>query len=149
MAPASTTVSGYGGAKPLSWLPIYPAWIDHTRLGNRKKWVLGGLIAIIIAIIVTIILGVVLSRKSSSSSSSDDIISGDPSQFTKDSSLKRSFWGIAYTPKGTLYPDCGAKLSDVVTDIQLLSQLTARIRVYGADCNTTALVAGHGISLKP
>ncbi|KAJ3741758.1 glycoside hydrolase superfamily, partial [Lentinula detonsa] len=48
--------------------------------------------------------------------------------------------GIAYTPEGTLYPDCGAKLSDVVTDIQLLSQLTTRIRVYGADCNTTALV---------
>ncbi|KAJ3721309.1 hypothetical protein DFJ43DRAFT_1141100 [Lentinula guzmanii] len=60
---------------------------------------------------VTIILGVVLSRKNSSSSSSDDIISGDPSQFTKDSSLKRSFWGIAYTPEGTLYPDCDAKLS--------------------------------------
>ncbi|KAJ3725068.1 hypothetical protein DFJ43DRAFT_1037041 [Lentinula guzmanii] len=93
---------------------------------------------------LTIILGVVLSRKNSSSSSSDDIISGDPSQFTKDSSLKRSFWGIAYTPEGTLYPDCGAKLfldiADVVTDIQLLSQLTTRIRVYGADCNTTALV---------
>ncbi|KAJ3712979.1 glycoside hydrolase superfamily [Lentinula guzmanii] len=102
--------------------------------------VLGGLIAIIVAIIVAVILGVVLSRKNSSSSSSDDSISGDPSQFTKDSSLKQSFWGIAYTPEGTLYPDCGAKLSDVVTDIQLLSQLTTRIRVYGADCNTTALV---------
>ncbi|KAJ3992747.1 hypothetical protein F5050DRAFT_1853544 [Lentinula boryana] len=95
-----------------------------------------GLIAIIIAIIVMIILGVVLSRKNSSSSSSNNIIFGDPSQFTKDSSLKQSFWGIAYTPEGTLYPDCNAKLLDVVTDIQLLSQLTTRIRVYGADCNT-------------
>jgi exo-beta-1,3-glucanase (GH17 family) len=28
----------------------------------------------------------------------------------------------------------------VVTDIQLLSQLTTRIRLYGADCNTTAMV---------
>ncbi|KAJ3736178.1 hypothetical protein DFJ43DRAFT_990237, partial [Lentinula guzmanii] len=63
----------------------------------------------------------------------------DPSQFTKDSSLKQSFWGIAYTPEGTLYRDCGAKLFlDVVTDIQLLSQLT--MVIYGADCNTTALV---------
>ncbi|KAJ3822182.1 glycoside hydrolase family 17 protein [Lentinula raphanica] len=114
---------------------------EKSRSSGRKKWVLGGLIALVVVIVVAIVLGVVLSRKSSSSSSSsDDSISGDPSQFTKDSRLKQSFWGIAYTPEGTLYPDCGAKLSDVVTDIQLLSQLTTRIRVYGADCNTTALV---------
>ncbi|KAJ3878977.1 glycoside hydrolase family 17 protein [Lentinula edodes] len=119
---------------------------EKSRDGRRKLWVLGALSALVIAIVLAIILGVVLSRKSSSSSSStssssgNDTISGDPSQFTKDARLKQSFWGIAYTPEGTLYPDCGAELSDVVTDMQLLSQLTTRIRVYGADCNTTALV---------
>ncbi|KAJ3992539.1 P-loop containing nucleoside triphosphate hydrolase protein, partial [Lentinula boryana] len=72
-----------------------------TGKNGSVSLVLGGLIAIIIAIVVVIILGVVLSRKNSSSSSSDNIISGDPSQFTKDSSLKQSFWGITYTPEGT------------------------------------------------
>ncbi|KAE9406777.1 glycoside hydrolase [Gymnopus androsaceus JB14] len=105
---------------------------EKAPSSNKRKWIMA------VAIVGTV-LGVVLSRKSSSSSSKDSV-SGDPSQFTKDSRLKQSFWGIAYTPEGTLYPDCGAKLSDVVTDIQLLSQLTTRIRLYGADCNTTALV---------
>ncbi|KIK54900.1 glycoside hydrolase family 17 protein [Collybiopsis luxurians FD-317 M1] len=110
---------------------------------NRKRWVMIGLALVIVAAIVAIVVGVVLSQEkksSSSSSSDDDSVSGDPSQFSKDSRLKQSFWGIAYTPEGTLYPDCGAKQSDVITDIQLLSQLTTRIRLYGADCNTTALV---------
>jgi exo-beta-1,3-glucanase (GH17 family) len=31
-------------------------------------------------------------------------------------------------------------LTDIITDIQLLSQLTTRIRLYGADCNQTELV---------
>ena len=31
-------------------------------------------------------------------------------------------------------------LVNVTEDIQLLSQLTPRIRIYGADCNQTALV---------
>jgi exo-beta-1,3-glucanase (GH17 family) len=47
---------------------------------------------------------------------------------------------MAYTPQGSQLPDCGSKLSDVITDIQLLSQLTTRIRLYGADCNQSALV---------
>ncbi|KAF9061675.1 hypothetical protein BDP27DRAFT_1369479 [Rhodocollybia butyracea] len=91
------------------------------------------------------VVGVVPTRNaksapsSSNSSSGGDSVSGDPCQFTKDPKLKQSFWGIAYTPESTLYPTCGAKLSDIITDIQLLSQLTT-ICLYGADCNATALV---------
>ena len=48
----------------------------------------------------------------------------DPSTFEKDPRLKQSFYGIAYEPNGVIYPACGAVLSDVITDIQLLSQLT-------------------------
>ena len=48
----------------------------------------------------------------------------DPSTFKKDDRLKQSFYGLAYSPNGVIYPDCGAVLSDVITDIQLMSQLT-------------------------
>jgi exo-beta-1,3-glucanase (GH17 family) len=47
---------------------------------------------------------------------------------------------MAYTPEGSLMPYCGNSLENVIKDIQLLSQLTTRIRLYGADCNQTALV---------
>lgn len=71
--------------------------------------ILAGIAAGALVVVAAVVLGVVLSRKISSSSSSD-LVSGDPSDFAKDSRLKQSFWGIAYTPEGTLYPDCGAKL---------------------------------------
>jgi hypothetical protein len=48
----------------------------------------------------------------------------DPSTFQKDPRLKQSFYGLAYSPNGVIYPQCGAVLSDVITDIQLMSQLT-------------------------
>lgn len=35
---------------------------------------------------------------------------------------------------------CGAKQADVTKDIQILSQLTTRLRLYSANCNVTALV---------
>ncbi|KAH8117942.1 glycoside hydrolase family 17 protein [Phellopilus nigrolimitatus] len=64
----------------------------------------------------------------------------DPSTFVKNSALKQSFYGMAYTPEGSQLPECGNSLADVITDIQLMSQLTTRIRIYGADCNQSALV---------
>jgi len=64
----------------------------------------------------------------------------DPSTFVKDSRLHQVFYGMAYTPVGTQLPNCGATLSDVITDVQLMSQLTDTIRLYGADCNQSALV---------
>lgn len=90
-------------------------------------------------------VGVSLSKKKSSNSGSNSNAvkqtdPNDPSTFEKDSKLKQSFYGLAYTPEGSQLPNCGAKLSDVITDIQLMSQLTTRIRLYGADCNQSALV---------
>jgi len=110
--------------------------------GNRKKWIFGGLAVVGILVVAGIIAGVVVSQThtSSPSSSSNTAISGDPSRFEKDSRLKQSFYGIAYTPENSIYPNCNINLADVVTDIQLLSQLTSRIRLYGSDCNTTAMV---------
>ena len=53
------------------------------------------------------------SRTSSSSNSSSVTQSdtNDPSSFTKDSRLKQSFYGLAYTPAGSQLPDCGNNLS--------------------------------------
>ena len=48
----------------------------------------------------------------------------DPSTFQKDPRLIQSFYGLAYSPNGAIYPQCGAALPDVITDIQLMSQLT-------------------------
>ncbi|KAF5364275.1 hypothetical protein D9756_000750 [Leucocoprinus leucothites] len=75
-----------------------------------------------------------------SDKSGDVNIGSDPSNFKKDPRLLKSFYGLAYTPEGALMPNCGAKLENVIKDIQLMSQLTNRIRLYGADCNQTALV---------
>ena len=68
-------------------------------------------------------VGVVVSKNHSSSSSNanvedDDSTAGvvnqtnpdDPSTFIKDPALKQSFYGIAYTPEGSQYPECGNSL---------------------------------------
>lgn len=128
--------------------------------------VIGGIIGLIVIIAIGVGVGVALSKKSGSSSGSSSssssgsgssssdgsmvVIPGtagvvkadpnDPSKFEKDSRLKNSFYGFAYTPLGALMPNCGATQANVTEDIQLLSQITTRIRLYGADCNQTALV---------
>ena len=42
--------------------------------------------------------------------------------------------------RDALYPSCNQTLTSTILDIQLLSQITTRIRLYGSDCNQTALV---------
>lgn len=39
----------------------------------------------------------------------------DPSTFVKDSRLKQSFYGIAYTPEGAVYPNCTSSLSTFIS----------------------------------
>ncbi|KAJ4477393.1 glycoside hydrolase [Lentinula aciculospora] len=121
-------------------------WTEKAPTKSKKtRYLVIGALILAILIGVGVALGVVLSKKNSSSSSSSSSVvnetdSNDPSSFEKDSRLKQSFYGIAYTPAGSQYPACGNSLDDVITDIQLLSQLTTRIRLYGADCNQSALV---------
>ena len=42
--------------------------------------------------------------------------------------------------RDSLYPSCNQTLTNTIIDIQLLSQITTRIRLYSSDCNQTALV---------
>ncbi|KAJ8072920.1 hypothetical protein PM082_016480 [Marasmius tenuissimus] len=124
-------------------------WLRNTSSGGKTKrsklLIMGGIALLVVIIVVAVVAGVLASRKNggSSSSSSSSGATADPNNaanFQKDSKLKKSFYGIAYTPTGSLLPECGNKLEEVVRDVQLLSQLTPRIRLYGADCNQTALV---------
>ncbi|KAI0044169.1 glycoside hydrolase family 17 protein [Auriscalpium vulgare] len=125
---------------------------------SKRKWIIVGSIVGLLAIIaIGVGVGVAVSHKgkdnrsasaskssqSNNSNNSSPVTQtdpNDPSTFVKDSRLKQSFYGLAYTPNGSQLPSCGNSLQDVIEDVQLMSQLTTRIRLYGADCNQSALV---------
>ncbi|KAG0364554.1 hypothetical protein BGX24_004551 [Mortierella sp. AD032] len=54
-----------------------------------------------------------------------------------DPNLRKVFYGIDYTPRGSQEPDCRVNLGSVIEDIKILSQLTNRIRLYGMACRQT------------
>lgn len=136
--------------------PASNQWLEKQESGSkRSKWiVIGSALALVGLIVVGVVVGVVVAKNAKKSPSNNSAKSGssngpqvvnqtnpnDPSTFQKDSRLTQSFYGIAYTPEGSQLPQCGNSLANVITDIQLLSQLTKRIRLYGADCNQSALV---------
>ena len=88
--------------------------------------VLGSIVAVVVLAAVGTVVGVLVSKnnKSSSTGSSDattssstssssgtnssssSTSSSDPSVFTKDTNLHKAFYGLAYTPEGSL-PDTG------------------------------------------
>ncbi|KAG5648862.1 hypothetical protein DXG03_000211 [Asterophora parasitica] len=116
---------------------------------RRSKYIVIGIVVLLVILIAGgVTAGILISNnnksssggKSSTDKSTDKNASKDPSVFKKDPSLHKSFYGMAYTPEGSLLPECGNSLENVIKDIQLLSQLTTRVRLYGADCNQTALV---------
>ncbi|KAJ7044599.1 glycoside hydrolase [Mycena alexandri] len=135
---------------------------SQRKAGNRrsKMIIIGSVVVLAVLIAIGVGVGVSVSKNhkassksaisssSSSSSASTSNSSGvvqqtdpnDPSTFIKNSALKQAFYGLAYTPYGSQLPTCNNTLAEVITDIQLLSQLTKRIRLYGADCNQSALV---------
>ncbi|KAJ8586018.1 glycoside hydrolase family 17 protein [Rhizopogon salebrosus TDB-379] len=130
--------------------PTSNAWLENSeKAKKRSKWIVtGSVVALAVLIALGVGLGVGLSKKSSnnstSSTSSGSAPNGtnpnDPTNFPKNSALKQSFYGIAYTPLGSQMPDCGNSLTEVIEDMQLLSQITTNIRLYGADCNQSSLV---------
>jgi exo-beta-1,3-glucanase (GH17 family) len=118
------------------------------KSGKRKWLIIGGIVALVAIIAIGAGVGVSLSKKNTSSGTSSSKSGSttkqtdpnDPSSFVKDPKLKQSFWGLAYTPEGSQLPNCGNNLTSVIQDMQLISQITTRIRLYGADCNQSALV---------
>ena len=129
-----------------SGAPVEAYTTSDPALHRRKKiWTIAGAV-IAVVLIVGVVVGIVVakhrnSNDSTSPSSGSNVLSGDPSKFKKDSALHNSFWGMCYTPFKSQYQyGCGVDLASVVEDVQTLSQLTSRVRLYGADCNVTALV---------
>ena len=131
---------------------------------KKRLWKIAAAIFAVTAIIA-IVVGVVVSQVSNNGGGGDSndndgdatlANADDPSDFEKDERLHQSFWAFAYSPsvrllaprgevkltqsQGALPPECGASQANVTRDIQILSQLTTRLRLYGANCNTTALV---------
>jgi exo-beta-1,3-glucanase (GH17 family) len=134
-------------------------WLEKQESSSRrsKRIVIGSALALLVLIVVGVVAGVVIAKNAKKSpvsgakagktgpgSNVPQVVNqtnpNDPSTFVKDSRLKQSFYGIAYTPEGSQLPNCGNSLPAVIQDMQLLSQLTKRIRLYGADCNQSALV---------
>lgn len=154
-------LSGASGAG-VSWAAHTPAtaarerWMQrqdeqygstgYNEKGNgkssRKWWWIGGVALVVIAAI-GIGAGVAVARSKGSKDKAKGVVTSDkndPSKFTKDSRLHKSFYGMCYTPTDTQYPACGASQDAIIEDIQLLSQLTPRVRLYGADCDVGNLV---------
>ncbi|SNX87791.1 uncharacterized protein MEPE_06502 [Melanopsichium pennsylvanicum] len=121
--------------------------ISPTRTRKKMFWSIGGAVVAVI-LIIGVVAGIVVAKHknsndstSSSSRTNSTVLSGDPSKFTKNPALHNSFWGMCYTPFKSQYQyGCGVDLASVVQDVQTLSQLTSRVRLYGADCNVTALM---------
>jgi glucan 1,3-beta-glucosidase len=155
--PASKgTAAGAGQQQPYS---PFSADVDSKQIQDRSCWRMKRTWVILILVLLVLagagggIAAWQLTKDKTSSSSSRGIgsnsdsngdnntaVSGDPSNFKLDSRLKQSFYGLAYSPTGAILPSCGASLPAVQRDMQLLSQLTTRIRTYGSDCNASALV---------
>ncbi|KAH9998936.1 glycoside hydrolase superfamily [Russula vinacea] len=128
----------------------------YSSNSSRRKWIiLGSVVGVIAAIAIGVGVGVSVSHHNSSGKNrasgsgsnpgtNTSVVPqtnpNDPSTFVRDPRLKQSFYGLAYTPVGSIPPNCNSTLSDVITDIQLMSQLTSRLRLYGSDCNQSALV---------
>ncbi|KAF8195620.1 glycoside hydrolase superfamily [Mycena galopus ATCC 62051] len=144
-------VDNYGTTQPSSY--AYDMEQSRKAQDRRSKMItIGSVVGVLLLIAIGVGVGVGVSKSHKSSGSSSALASSnssgvvsqtnpnDPSTFVKDPALKQSFYGIAYTPYGSQLPTCNNTLEEVITDIQLLSQLTTRIRLYGADCNQSALV---------
>ncbi|KAF9560495.1 glycoside hydrolase [Agrocybe pediades] len=126
------------------------AWQDpEASKSGKKKWiVIGSIIGIIAIIVIATVVGVVVSNShkkgnsknlsatnssASPNSSVQQTDPNDPSKFTLDPNLHKAFYGMAYTPVGSQLPDCGNSLCQSCGRY-------SRVRLYGADCNQSALV---------
>ncbi|PWY97954.1 glycoside hydrolase [Testicularia cyperi] len=120
---------------------------------KQKYWMIGGgSFALAVVLAVVIFFATKNSGGSGSADSNSKISSSaktagavdsdpkDPSKFTKDPALHQSMYGLCYTPFNAQMPWCGATQANVTEDVQIMSQLTTRLRLYGADCNTSQLV---------
>ena len=136
-------------------------WLEKQERSNSraKKIVIGSIVAIVVIVAVAVGVGVGVSKSKSSSSSSNLSSSGsgsvqsnsdDPSDFTKNSSLVQSFYGIAYTPEGSQLPDCGNSLGEfTLTELRcplppsFLSPPSSPLSIFLSTCQHVLRTRGH------
>ncbi|GAA6028679.1 hypothetical protein JCM8097_007343 [Rhodosporidiobolus ruineniae] len=152
---------GSGGGAGMARGTDNPYSANYKEPGRWKRWVFS--IGLGVLVIAGIAIGIAVwkvkqndsnsSGSSSSGSSSGKLqyINGtakvvksnpnDPSDFERDDRLKPIFWGLAYTPKNVLEEyGCGATIQNITEDVQLVSQLTTRLRTYSTSCNQTQML---------
>jgi exo-beta-1,3-glucanase (GH17 family) len=72
-----------------------------------------------------------------------DIKSPSVVHLLNNKNLHKTFMGMAYTAMNSQYPDClntPPIQNNVTLDLAVLGQLTNTLRLYGTDCNQTAMV---------
>ncbi|PWN91767.1 glycoside hydrolase [Acaromyces ingoldii] len=109
--------------------------------GKKKWWWIAG--ALLIVAIIAVAVGIAVSKSNKKDSATGAVKSdkNDPSNFEKDPDLHQSFYAMCYTPQDAQYDQgCKASIDAVIEDVQLMSQLTTRLRLYGADCGIPSLV---------
>lgn len=126
-------------------------WLREEKKSRAKRlWIIAGLVLLVLAAAaagVTVWLvkfhNTGSSGGSSSSSGSANGRNGfgaTASDLKKDSSLKKIFPGMDYTPINAQYPGCGSIQANVTADVAILSQLTSKVRLYGTDCDQATQV---------
>ncbi|KAG0276292.1 hypothetical protein BGZ95_007742 [Linnemannia exigua] len=127
--------------------PQKSTWLENKRRTNRKwrRTCCAVGLLVFIGVIAGIAIGFV-SRKNKVDGLAPPVDPEKPTttvpvitQFPPNPDLHKSFYGLDYNPAKTIMPWCGASLQEVVNDINLISQLTNRVRLYGMDCNQADL----------
>jgi len=134
---------------------------DSQARSRRSKFiVIGSIVLVLVLAAVGTTVGVLLTRNkddnsksSSSGGSKGDKGSDDPKEIEADPALHNVLYGMAYTPHNALLDfGCANTLESVIRDVKLISQLTTRVRLYGADCNQSSQVLDAiqqtGVDLK-
>ncbi|KAF1822497.1 glycoside hydrolase family 17 protein, partial [Dissoconium aciculare CBS 342.82] len=137
-------------------------WLKQQSSGQKRlRWLVGVGIAVIVVLAIAggIVGGVLGSRKASQSNGDGNsggvTVSQGSSQGLWDMNTReikavmgnknfhKVFPTMDYTPLNAQYPACLTNPPDqnnVTLDIAILSQLTPAVRLYGTDCNQTAMV---------
>lgn len=131
-------------------------WLrEEQKSRTKRKYIIIGLILLLLAAAIAgVTVYLVKLRNSGSSSSSSGSSNGrngygaTASDLKKDSSLKKIFDGMDYTPLNAQYPGCGCIQANITADIAILSQLTDKVRLYGTDCDQATMVLDAIQSLK-
>ncbi|CAI6340749.1 unnamed protein product [Periconia digitata] len=164
-AGASGPGSGAYDAVPTRDFREKDDWREGDNTSGRKKnmWIIIGVIAVVvIGAIVGSVLGTQLTRggigkandstdntKEAASAVQKDnqedlgLDSDEIKQLMNNKNLHKVFPGMDYTPLNTQYPDCSKvppSQNNITRDMAVMSQLTNAVRLYGTDCNQTAMV---------